>query len=100
MTAVISRSAIQNARSSSSDPPESTHGTLHVNYTTYDLRRAQENINPNTSHSHIMVTVNEPDESYPHPYWYARVLGIFSVNIDHSSLDLHKPKRMNFLWVR
>ena len=38
------------------------------------------------------------DEVDAHPYWYARVIGIFHVNVIHNGSTL--PKRMNFLWVR
>ncbi|TFY55312.1 hypothetical protein EVJ58_g8328 [Rhodofomes roseus] len=44
---------------------------------------------------------NNPDAN-THPYWYARVLGIFHVNIKHRGL-LSKSKhvqRMDVLWIR
>lgn len=42
---------------------------LHVNYTTYDVRRNQDSMNPRT-HCDIMVLSHETDE-HAHPYWYA-----------------------------
>ncbi|KAI0263908.1 hypothetical protein BC834DRAFT_970987 [Gloeopeniophorella convolvens] len=44
--------------------------TLRINYTTYDMRRAQDTINPRT-HADIMVLVHEDDAEDLHPYWYA-----------------------------
>ncbi|KAJ7325435.1 hypothetical protein DFH08DRAFT_1028214, partial [Mycena albidolilacea] len=40
--------------------------------------------------------------SNPHPYWYARVLGIFHADIGHLGLKSksRRPKHMEFLWVR
>ncbi|KIJ40567.1 hypothetical protein M422DRAFT_256540 [Sphaerobolus stellatus SS14] len=76
-----------------------THQTCRINYTTYDMRRVQDSINPSTSHRDIMLHARD-DPSSPgyHPYWYARVLGIFHclVRIRGSGewQDVH------FLWVR
>ena len=73
------------------------HKVLRVNYTTYDLRRSQDSINPRT-HPDIML-LSHDDE--PHPYWYARVIGIFHVDVIHTgplSKSPHK-KRVDFLFV-
>ncbi|KAH9169480.1 hypothetical protein EDB89DRAFT_2098737, partial [Lactarius sanguifluus] len=53
------------------------HKVLRINYTTYDLRREQDSINPRT-HPNIMVL--RPDGPDPHPYWYARIIGIFHID--------------------
>jgi hypothetical protein len=72
---------------------------LRVNYTTYDLRRDQDSINPRT-HADIMVAAHEDEsDEVPHPYWYARVIGIFHVNVGQRGSNI-RPKRMDFLWVR
>ena len=34
-----------------------------------------------------------------HPYWYARVIGIFHCMVHHHGHS-SEPKRMDFLWVR
>lgn len=83
------------------------HRIFRINYTTYDIRRAQDIINPNTSHADVMVlngsSCDEPaayDE--PQRFLYARVLGIYHVNVVFTgpgSID-HQPRRMEFLWVR
>ena len=51
---------------------------LQVNYTTYDVHRGQDSLNPRTQHCDIMVCSHE-DDPEAHPYWYARILGIFHV---------------------
>ena len=38
------------------------------------------------------------DDSRTHPYWYARVLGIYHANIFYG--QARKPERMDFLFVR
>lgn len=79
------------------------HKVLRVNYTTYDLRRAQDSLNPRT-HADIMVLSpqKECDDDEDHPYWYARIVGIFHVNVLHTGPDSHsrEPQRMEFLFVR
>jgi hypothetical protein len=77
------------------------HNILRVNYTTYDVRRKQDTINPNTSHRDIMVLADNDDDS-DHPFLYARVIGIFHVNVVYTGgtmVDYH-PRKVNVLWVR
>ncbi|KAF8998813.1 hypothetical protein BDQ17DRAFT_1247288 [Cyathus striatus] len=72
------------------------HKVLRVNYTTYDLRCEQDSLNPCT-HANIML-LSRDDSEEGHPYWYARIIGIFHARVIHeSSLD---PISMDFLWVR
>ena len=81
------------------------HKVIRINYTTYDMRRAQDSLNPRTQ-GNIMVLANEPDNgtdsgttgTTAHPYWYARVIGIFHANVRRSAEVQHD--RMEFLWVR
>lgn len=71
---------------------------MQVYYTTYDLRREYDTINPR-AHSDVMVLSGE---SAPrHPYWYARVLGIYHVDVwlTGNGGKLLK-QRLEFLWVR
>ncbi|KAJ3804874.1 hypothetical protein F5876DRAFT_82487 [Lentinula aff. lateritia] len=76
--------------------------TLRVNYTTYDIRRDQDTINPR-NHADVMMLSPE-DEPGAHPYWYARVLRIFRVQVISShplaSTVLSGPQEMEILWVR
>ncbi|KAJ3724747.1 hypothetical protein C8R42DRAFT_719390 [Lentinula raphanica] len=76
--------------------------TLGVNYTTYDVRRDQDTINP---HSHADVMVLSPETGPDaHPYWYAHVLRIFRVwvvsNHPTASTARSGPQEMIVLWVR
>ncbi|KZP08058.1 hypothetical protein FIBSPDRAFT_965136 [Athelia psychrophila] len=56
------------------------HNLLQVNYTTYDVRRKRDSINPRTSHRDVMVLSGEENSS-AHPYLYARVIRIFHANV-------------------
>jgi hypothetical protein len=74
------------------------HEVLRINYTTYDLRRAQDSINMRT-HPYIMTLghEDEEDDTKWHPYWYAKVLGIFHVNV--RLFGRMETERIEFLWV-
>jgi hypothetical protein len=68
-----------------------------VNYTTYDLRREHDTINPRT-HPDIMVLSGETRPQ--HPYWYARVLGIYHVEVWLNTDGPAKKHRVEVLYVR
>ncbi|PPR06562.1 hypothetical protein CVT24_001550 [Panaeolus cyanescens] len=74
------------------------HQALRVNYTTYDLRRGQDSLNPQT-HPFIMLLSNDGSQ---HPYWYAQILGIFHVNVLFQTTTQSKPVPhvMEVIWVR
>ena len=74
--------------------------TLRINYTTYDVRREQDTINPNT-HPFVMVKTGETTKR-AHPFWYAQVLGIFHASAFDTNTEstARSPQRMEFLWVR
>lgn len=67
-----------------------------VNYTSYDMRREQDSINP-SSHNNIMLLA-PPGSS--HPYLYACVLGIFHVNAYLAGLGDKEPQLLPVLWAR
>jgi hypothetical protein len=73
---------------------------LRVNYTTYDVRRDQDSMNPRT-HCDVMVMSRETGPN-SHPFWYARVLGVFHVRVLHTGPAAmnRSVQRMEFLWVR
>ena len=50
----------------------------------------------------MVVAHKDEDENDPHPYWYARVISVFHVNVRHSGpqSNSQKARRMEFLWVR
>ena len=79
---------------------------MRLNYTTYDVRRAQDIINPSTPHCNIMLLA-EHDASEvglhsQHPYLYAHVLGIFHANVTYVGPGMvdYRSCRVDFLWVR
>jgi hypothetical protein len=80
------------------------HNLGRFNYTTYDVRRSQDVINPGTSHRDVMVLASNPDRDNEsnHRFLYARVLGIYHVNVVYTgdgSVD-YTARRVEFLWVR
>jgi hypothetical protein len=74
--------------------------TLSVNYTTYDVRRDRDTINPD-NHHFVMVRSSE-DGPDTHPYWYAQVLGVYHAFVftTHPDSRDQSVRRMEFLWVR
>jgi hypothetical protein len=82
------------------------HNILHINYTTYDVRRAQDTVNPNTDHQDIMLLSHLQDDhdrdSSVHQYKYARVLGVYHTNVIYTGSGMldYRARRMEFLWVR
>jgi hypothetical protein len=78
------------------------HNVMRINYTTYDVRRAQDSINPHTDHKDIMLLAIGPA---CHQYQYARVLGIYHANVIYSGQGRLgkrdcRAQKMEFLWVR
>jgi hypothetical protein len=75
-----------------------SHKTLRINFTTYDCRRDQDTINIRT-HSDIMVLANQAeDPENRHPYWYARVIGIFHAMVFRVGSGT-AFKQIDFMWV-
>lgn len=76
------------------------HRRLRINFTTYDVRRAQDSVNPKKRRDVMVLSNNRDDDA--HPYWYARVLGIFHCTVRHHSLEgaSRDWQRVEFLWVR
>jgi hypothetical protein len=71
--------------------------TMQVHYTTYDLRREYNTINPQT-HADIMVLLGETTPS--HPYWYVRILGIYHLETWIKNADQPVKQHLEVLWVR
>jgi len=74
--------------------------TMRLNYTTYDVRRDGDVINPRT-YPDIMVKSPETGPQ-AQPFWYARVLGIFHALVASTHWEVQERSlcRMDFLWVR
>ncbi|KZV98671.1 hypothetical protein EXIGLDRAFT_606761 [Exidia glandulosa HHB12029] len=77
------------------------HARVHFNYTTYDVRRGQDCVTCNSRKRDIMLLSNDTEstEAQRHPFWYARVLGVFHTHVTHPILA-SRPKRIDMLWVR
>jgi hypothetical protein len=89
------------------------HKVARFYYTTYDIRRSEDIINPRTSHCDIMLLASALENqavretgasphSGSHPFIYARVLGIYHVNIIYTGPGMinYEIMRFEFLWVR
>jgi hypothetical protein len=78
------------------------HRLLKVNYTSYDIRRSQDVINPGASHWDIMMLAGDDDENDSHRFLYARVLGIYHTNVIYTGPGMldYSSRRLDFLWVR
>ena len=76
------------------------HKVLRVNYTSYDVRRGQDSMNPRT-HADIMMLAPE-DTAEDHPFTYARILGVFHCDVIHNINSPHPPVAvpLSFIWVR
>ncbi|KAI0337344.1 hypothetical protein BDW22DRAFT_1468571 [Trametopsis cervina] len=77
--------------------------TLRVNYTTYDMRRDQDSLNPR-NHADVMVLAHEDEDSIgnTHPYWYARIIGVCHAQVRYLGADSrsNEYERIEFLWIR
>ncbi|KAG2751869.1 hypothetical protein P692DRAFT_201683986, partial [Suillus brevipes Sb2] len=71
--------------------------TMQVYYTTYDLRREYDSINPR-SHPDVMVLSGETNPT--HPYWYARTLGIYHMEVWINKGGRPVKQHLEVLWVR
>ena len=81
------------------------HRIARFNYTTYDVRRGQDVINPDTSHCDILLLANRSMETRPehdHPFLYARILGMYHANVAYTGCGMldYEARRIEFLWVR
>ena len=81
------------------------HKVICINYTTYDLRRAQDSLNSRT-HADFM-TLSYDDNSCQLargrlPYRFGRILGIFHAMVLYSGPGSQslEPQLMEFLFVR
>lgn len=78
------------------------HHILRINFTTYDVRRTDDILNPNTDHCDIMM-LHAPEDANDHQrFCYARIIGIYHANIQYigPGMNDYAPRRMDFLYVR
>lgn len=74
--------------------------TCCVYYTTYDLQRQCDIVNP---HTHPDIMLRSPAVEGAESYWYARVIGVYHANVwtKHPAIRGGRNARhMDFLWVR
>ncbi len=80
------------------------HKRIHFHFTTYDVRRGTDIVNPGTSRCNIIMLLagDASSSSCPHRFLYARVLGIYHTNVIYAGPVArdHEPRRIDFLWVR
>lgn len=85
------------------------HKLARFYHTTYDVRRSEDVINPGTSHSNVMLlsdfarnAENSLDTTVTHPFLYARVIGIYHVNVVYTGPGMkgYEAMRFDFLHVR
>ncbi|KAH9931348.1 uncharacterized protein B0H18DRAFT_1116505 [Fomitopsis serialis] len=74
------------------------HATARVNFTTYDLRRAQDIIHVGTDKCFVMVHTPGSADGSLYPWTYAQVLGIYHANVLRPGST--SKLRMELLWVR
>ena len=76
-----------------------SHATARINYTTYDIKRDVDVINCNTGHRDVMLKACD-DIPTQHPFWYARVLGIYHANVYFGGPLKNRLERIDFFFVR
>jgi hypothetical protein len=75
-----------------------SHKTIHINFTSYDVLRQQEVLNPNTPRRFIMLPTEITQDSHSdHPFLYAKILGIYHAKVVYRGSS---PRRMEFIHVR
>ncbi len=74
------------------------HKVMRINWTSYDMRRSQDSINPRTHPDIVMLAPKGSD----HPFLYARVLGVFHVHACRAGPGVSPTdsEPMHILWVR
>ncbi|KAI0313524.1 hypothetical protein OF83DRAFT_1175591 [Amylostereum chailletii] len=91
------------------------HAYMTSHYTTYNVRRDQDTIAPDSDRNIVMMLTSPPDSQSENgdtseddddeafsPYTYARVTGIFHAHVMYTGPGLRDahPRRVEFLWVR
>lgn len=73
------------------------HATLRINYTSYDVRREYDTINPSTPSRFVMLPADRSQDPTSHRFLYVKVIGIFHANVKY---QMQPPRRMDFVRVR
>ncbi len=78
-------------------------GSGHGGDTMYNLRHAQDMLNPRTHADFMMLSHEDKEEpKNKFPYWFGRIVGIFHAAVIYTGPGSHsvKPQHMVFLFVR
>ncbi|RDX51305.1 hypothetical protein OH76DRAFT_1347249, partial [Lentinus brumalis] len=75
------------------------HDVARLNWTSYDLQRSQDSVNPK-NHADIMLLAGKAGDADTHPYVYARVVRIFHINVRLYDSPMQMFERMDVLFVR
>ena len=81
------------------------HKLIRFHFTSYDIQRGTDIVNPGTSHCDVMLLADDTEGSVislnPHHFLYARVLGAYHVNVIYTAPGMRdfEACRFNFLWV-
>ncbi|RDX49140.1 hypothetical protein OH76DRAFT_1351220 [Lentinus brumalis] len=75
------------------------HDVVRLNWTSYDLQRSQDAVNPR-NHADIMLLAHNTGEADAHPYLYARVVRVFHINVRLYDSPMASFERMDVLFVR
>ncbi len=85
------------------------HKLAHFYHTTYDVRRSEDIINPQTPHCNVMLlsdpvpsNENSSTASSKHPFLYGRIIGIYHVNVIYTGPGTvgYEPMRFDTLRIR
>jgi hypothetical protein len=82
------------------------HKLIRFHFTTYDVKRGTDIVNPGTSRCNVMLLADDAEgsltSSNSHHFLYARVLGGYHVNVIYTGPGMHdfESRRFDFLWVR
>lgn len=78
------------------------HKTARINYTTYDVRRDHDTLNPRNRPFCMVASADTEFDQRAHPFWYAQVIGIFHTEVRQTGATSQdfRWKPMEFLWVR
>ncbi|KAJ3524956.1 hypothetical protein NMY22_g10778 [Coprinellus aureogranulatus] len=85
-----------------------SHKLLHVNFTTYDVRRDQDIIHVDTPQCNVLLLngafAQHPSSTSVHPYLYAKILRLYHANVSYvgrlpdGTVDF-TSHRIDFAWV-
>jgi hypothetical protein len=81
------------------------HKVTRFHFTTYDVRRGTDIINPGNTRCNIMLLPDNTtgaQDSSNHHFLYARVLGSYHANVIYTGPGMrgYQARRLDFLWVR